>query len=212
MAHKLPHIAMLEDHPLTRCGVKMALMPNYIIQIEASTASEFFSLLENRRIDLLLLDINLPDCSGVEVARRLRQERPDTKILVYSVDASEETINQLLDINVEGIISKLSDENAVLEAVKTVLNGGKFYLEDAEKLERDVLISKSAKPTASLTERERAVLMACCKGMTDAEVADILCISVRTVENHKLHIFRKWDINNSVEMLRYAIKSGIVTL
>lgn len=203
---------MLEDHPLTRSGVKMALMPNYIVELEASTAGEFFSLLDDKEIDIVLLDINLPDYSGVEVARRLRRERPEIKILIFSVDASEETINQLLEINVEGIISKVSGENAVLEAVRTVLNGENFYLQDAEKLERDILIAKSVtKPSTALTEREKAVLLACCKGMTDAEVADALCLSVRTIENHKLHIFRKWGINNSVEMLRYAIRSGIVT-
>lgn len=203
---------MLEDHPLTRNGVKMALMPNYIIEMEASTAGEFFSLLVDRQIDLLLLDINLPDCSGVEVARRLRKERPEIKILVFSVDVSEDTINQLLNINVEGFISKLSDENTMQEAVKTVLDGRQFYLEDAEKLERDILIAKSAKPNATLTDREKAVLLACCKGMTEAEVADVLNISIRTVENHKQHIFRKWNINNTVEMFHYAIKSGIITL
>lgn len=205
------HIAMLEDHPLTRSGVKMALMPDYIIELEASTAGEFFSLLKDSHIDLLLLDINLPDSSGVDVARRLRQERPEIKILVFSVDVSEETINQLLGINVEGIVCKLSDEKALLKAVKTIQEGGNFYLEDAEKLERDILIAKSVtKPSTALTEREKAVLLACCKGMTDAEAADALCLSVRTVENHKFHIFRKWNINNSVEMLRYAIRSGIV--
>lgn len=204
---------MLEDHPITRTGMKMALMPNYIISMEASTAGEFYSLMGGgKKIDLLLLDINLPDGSGVEVARRLRSESPDTKILVYSVEVSEQTLSQLLELNVEGIISKLSEEVAIQEAVRTVLSGGRFYLEDAEKLERDVLIAKSAKPNVTLTEREKAVMLACCKGMTDAEVADVLCISVRTVENHKLHIFRKWNINNTVEMLRYAIKSGIVTL
>lgn len=207
---------MLEDHPLTRNGVKMALMPNFIIEMEASTAGEFFSLLNKdgggKEIDLLLLDINLPDLSGVEVARRLRRERPEIKILVYSVDASENTINQLLEINVEGFISKLSDENTMQKAVKTVLDGGHFYLEDAEKLERDILIAKSAKPNAALTDREKAVLLACCKGMTETEVAEVLNISIRTVENHKQHIFRKWNINNTVEMLHYAIKSGIVTL
>lgn len=213
MTSDAPCIAMLEDHPITRTGMKMALMPNYIISMEASTAGEFYSLMGGgKKIDLLLLDINLPDGSGVDVARRLRSESPDTKILVYSVEVSEQTLSQLLELNVEGIISKLSEEVAIQEAVRTVLNGGHFYLEDAEKLERDVLIAKSAKPNVTLTEREKAVMLACCKGMTDAEVADVLCISVRTVENHKLHIFRKWNINNTVEMLRYAIKSGIVTL
>lgn len=212
MSNVVSNIALLEDHPLTRGGLKLALFPAYHIELEAATVSEFFSKVGKKRIDLVILDIMLPDCSGVEAARRLRDEYPGIKILVFSVDSSEDTIRQLLALGVEGIVSKQSSEQALLQAVDTILAGGKFYLEDAEKLERDILIAQSTKSKVSLTEREKAVLLAYCKGMTSYEVANALCLSHRTVENHKQHIFRKCGINNNVEMILFAINSGLVTL
>lgn len=209
---RLHKIVLLEDHPLTRMGVKQALSPMYQIAFEASSQSEFFKKISNHATDLVLLDILLPDGSGIEVARRLKAEYPEIKILVFSIDTNESTVRELLEIGVEGLLSKRATEPTIVKAVATVLEGEHFYLEDAEKLERDILISKASRPAATLTEREQEVLRGFCKGMTSFEIANALCISQRTVENHKQHIFRKCGINNTVEMMIYALKSGIVSL
>ena len=190
----------------------MALFPNYHIELEAASVAEFFSKIDRVQVDLVILDIMLPDGSGVEAARRLRAEHPHIKILVFSVDSSQDTIRQLLELGVEGILSKRSNEQTILYAVQAVLRGEPFYLEDADKLEREILIAKSEKAKVMLTDREKAVLLAFCKGKTSYEVADLLCISQRTVENHKQHIFRKCGINNTVEMILFAIEAGIVSL
>lgn len=207
-------IAMLEDHPLTRAGIKLALQPHYSIVIEASTARELFLELEKQddETELLLLDIILPDMSGVEVARRMKSEHPEMKILVFTVDNSTDTVRQLLEIGVEGILSKNSSDKTICQAVTTIINGGHFFLEDEAKLERDILISKSHKTTVPLTEREREVMIGFCKGMTSFEIADVMCLSQRTVENHKQHIFRKCDINNTVELILYALNHGIIAI
>lgn len=210
---RIRNIALLEDHPLTRAGVKLALTPLFHFSIEASSSKEFFTKFEClKQIELVLLDITLPDESGIEVARRLKSEYPNVRILVFSVDTSEDTVRQLLEIGVDGLLSKRSSESTILHAVSTVIDGGHFYLEDEEKLERDILISQVSKPKTLLTEREQEILIGFCKGMTSFELADTLCLSQRTVENHKLHIFRKCGINNTVEMLLYALNNGIVTM
>lgn len=210
---RIRNIALLEDHPLTRAGVKLALTPLYHVAIEASSVKEFFTKLKDGgQVELVLLDIALPDDSGIEVARRLKVEYPNIRILVFSVDTSQDTVRQLLEIGVDGLLSKKSTESTILHAVSTVIDGGHFYLEDEEKLERDILISQAPKPKTLLTEREQEILIGFCKGMTSYELADALCLSQRTVENHKLHIFRKCGINNSVEMLLYALNNGIVSL
>lgn len=209
---KPSNIAVLEDHPLTRTGIRLALAPLYHIGIEASTVSELFARLQTVSVELLILDIMLPDCSGIEVASRVKHEYPDIKVLVYTVDTAEDTVRRLLEIGVDGLLSKKSSEKTVLQAVTTVIDGGNFYLEDEEQLERDILVSQAPNTSNALTERENDVLLGFCKGMTSFEIADALCISQRTVENHKLHIFRKCGINNTVEMLLYAIRNGIVVL
>lgn len=210
--NRLRNIALLEDHPLTRTGAKLALTPLFHVSLEASTMEEFFAKMQTEQVELVLLDIALPDGSGIEVARRLKQEYPQVRILVFSVDTSQDTVRQLLEIGVDGLLSKKSSESTIRHAVSTVIDGGHFYLEDEEKLERDVLISQSPKPKVLLTEREQEVLIGFCKGMTSYELADALCLSQRTVENHKLRIFRKCGINNTVEMLLYALNNGIVSL
>lgn len=174
--------------------------------------SELFARLQTVSVELLILDIMLPDCSGIEVASRVKHEYPDIKVLVYTVDTAEDTVRRLLEIGVNGLLSKKSSEKTVLQAVTTVIDGGYFYLEDEEQLERDILVSQAPNTSNALTERENDVLLGFCKGMTSYEIADALCISQRTVENHKLHIFRKCGINNTVEMLLYAIRNGIVVL
>lgn len=210
--NRIRNIALLEDHPLTRTGAKLALTPLFHVSLEASTMEEFFAKMQTEQVELVLLDIALPDGSGIEVARRLKQEYPQVRILVFSVDTSQDTVRQLLEIGVDGLLSKKSSESTIRHAVSTVIDGGHFYLEDEEKLERDVLISQSPKPKVLLTEREQEVLIGFCKGMTSYELADALCLSQRTVENHKLRIFRKCGINNTVEMLLYALNNGIVSL
>lgn len=197
---------------MTRMGVKQALSPMYQIAFEAATKEEFFCKLKDHAADMVLLDILLPDGSGIEVAQKLKAEHPEVKILVFSIETEENRVRQLLEIGVEGILSKRANELTIVKAVETVLEGGHFYLEDAEKLERDILISKASKPASDLTEREQEVLRGFCKGMTSFEIANAFCISQRTVENHKQHIFRKCGINNTVEMMLYALRNGIVSL
>lgn len=210
---KLRNIALLEDHPLTRSGIKLALTPLFHVSVEASNVKEFFTKFnDGGNVELVLLDIILPDGSGVDVARRLKSEYPHVRILVFTVDTSQDTVRQLLEIGVDGLLCKKSSEATILQAVRTVIDGGHFYLEDEEKLERDILISQVPKPMTQLTEREQEILIGFCKGMTSYELADALCLSQRTVENHKLHIFRKCGINNTVEMMLYALNHGIVSL
>lgn len=210
--NKLHKIVLLEDHPLTRMGVKQALSPMYQIAFEASTIKEFFCKLKDHATDMVLLDILLPDGSGIEVARSLKAKHPEVKILIFSIETNEDSVRQLLEIGVEGLLSKRATEPTIVKAVATVLEGEHFYLEDAEKLERNILISKASRPATALTDREQEVLRGFCKGMTSFEIADALCISQRTVENHKLHIFRKCGINNTVELMLYALRNGIVSL
>ena len=211
---KCHRIAILEDHPLTRAGMKLALQPHHSIAIEAGTAGELFCRLESQQegVDLLLLDLSLPDMTGVQVAQRIKKEHQGIKILVCSIDTSPDTVRQLLEIGVEGLLSKNSSDVTICKAATAIINGGHFYLEDEEKLERSILISKNQKSIVPLSDREREVMIGFCKGMTSFEIADAMFLSQRTVENHKQHIFRKCGINNTVELILYGINNGIITI
>lgn len=207
-----PHIAILEDHPVFRLGLKLILAPLYDVVAEADTATAFFEQLRNKQVHLVFLDIMLPDLNGVEIARMLKSNFPDIKILVFSIDLRDDTLKQLIEIGVDGFISKNSDETKILEAVSTILNGQNFFVRPNSVIERDVLAAGQPLLYSKLTEREQAIMMAFCKGLSSTEIASQLFISHRTVENHKQHIFEKLGIHNIVELVTYAIKNKIIML
>lgn len=207
-----PHIAILEDHPVFRLGLKLILAPHYDVVAEADTATVFFEQLRNKQVHLVFLDIMLPDLNGVEIARMLKSNFPDIKILVFSIDLRDDTLKQLIEIGVDGFISKNSDETKILEAVSTILNGQNFFVRPNSVIERDVLAAGQPLLYSKLTEREQAIMMAFCKGLSSTEIASQLFISHRTVENHKQHIFEKLGIHNIVELVTYAIKNKIIML
>lgn len=210
---KLYKIALLEDHPLTCIGVKQALAPMHQIALEAATGVQLLGNLEANAIDLILIDFLLSSDSPIEMAKRIKAEHPEVKILVFSLTDNEDVHRQLLDIGVEGLLRREANSTTLFAAVRAVLQGQRILPEDTERLEHShPRLAGTEKPAEALTERETEVLCGFCKGMTSFEIANALCISQRTVENHKQHIFRKCGINNTVEMMIYALKSGIVSL
>lgn len=207
-----PYIAILEDHPVFRLGLKLILSSQYEVVVEADNAAAFFEQLRTKRVHLVFLDLVLPDLNGVEIARMLKSNFPDIKILVFSIDLRDDTLKQLIEIGVDGFISKNSDESKILDAVATILSGQSYFVRPNSVIERDVLAAGQPLLYAKLTEREQAIMMAFCKGMSSTEIASQLFISHRTVENHKQHIFEKLGIHNIVELVTYAIKNKIIML
>lgn len=205
-------IALLEDHPVYRAGVKMALTPECHVSLEAVTAAEFFMKLTSVKVDIVVLDILLPDVSGIDVAKRLREEYPNIKILVLSVDCREETFLQLMSVGIEGFLSKNASEEKLLEAVKAIYKGNTYYSRPQEVLERDILIAAQTRKHGALTNRECDVMLALCKGLSCQEIADQMFISPKTVDNHKQHIFAKLGIHNVVQLVTYAVRNKIIVL
>jgi len=205
-------IALLEDHPVFRMGLKTALSADYQIVLEAGTGTAFLEQIDANPADLIILDLILPDVSGIDVARQLKAANPDVKILVFSIDMREETMQQLVEMEVEGFISKRSDLSQLKEAIDTLLSGQRYYVRPERVLERDVLIAQEPRVDELLTARERAIMMAFCQGSSTKEIAKQFYISPFTVENHKRHIFAKLGIHNVVELVNYAIRNRIITL
>jgi DNA-binding NarL/FixJ family response regulator len=212
------HVIIVDDHALFRIGVKSAMSgqyPDILITGEAECGSELFSLLETAEVDIVLLDILLPDMSGIEIARRLRMEYPALKILAISAENTAEIVRSLLDIGIEGFISKRqSGVNELAEAIRTVMSGLKYFGKDISTIIYKIYVSKkkTSEVTAEFTAREREIINLCHTGMLSKEIADRLNISTRTVDNHKNNIFRKLGINNTMEMVQYALKNGIIRM
>ena len=207
------NIALLDDHQLVRIGVATTLRnTKHTITISVATAAELFDALhQGTPCDILLLDILLPGMNGIEVAKRMRNEYPKIKIIVLSVDSREYTLIQLLQIGIDGFVSKRGTQDEVVRAIDSVENGVPFYGRDIAILIRDISDAKLNKQnTAALTKRELEIIQACCDGLLGKEIAEKLNISLRAVNSHKTNIFNKLGISSSVELVRFAIEHGII--
>lgn len=207
------NIGILDDHELIRVGIASTLQPTpHTITISVATADKLFKALKaGTPCDILLLDILMPDTNGVDVAQRLRQEYPDIKIIVLSIDNREYTLMQLLQIGMDGFVSKSSPLSEVPQAIESVANGVPYYGRDIAILIRDITDAKlNNKNIAALSKRELEIIKACCDGLMGKEIADKFCISLRAVNSHKTNIFNKLGISSSVELVRFAIEHGII--
>ena len=207
------NIAILDDHELIRIGLRSTLASTpHKVTIEAANADMLFErLLDGTPCDLVLLDILMPGANGIEVAQRLRVEYPDIKIIVVSMETKEYTIIQLMQIGIDGFISKNGPMEEVRAAINSVEEGVPYYGHDLALLVRDIVDARlDKKSSALLTKRELEIIEACCSGMLGKEIADKFHISLRAVNSHKTNIFNKLGLSSSVEMVRFAIEHGII--
>jgi len=209
---------IVDDHALFRAGLLATLNSDYFnIEIigEADCGVALFHLLLTTQADLILLDINLPDMSGVEIVRRLRRDYPDIKILAISAENNAKTVEDMLNVGINGFISKQkSDARELSEAIYAVMNGLEYFGKDITSIIYDVYVAKKKTIAISseFTEREKEIIILCSEGLICKEVADRLKMSIHTVNTHKKNIFKKLGINNTMEMVQYALKHGIIRM
>jgi DNA-binding NarL/FixJ family response regulator len=207
---------IVDDHKLFRMGLKAAFQidhPDICITGEAKCGNDVFDLLAATPADIVLLDVNLPDVGGADVARRLRREYPCIKILVISGENSAEAVEAMLETGINGFISKHSgDSNELAEAIRTIVSGLEYFGRDISAILYGVYVSKKQNTavTNEFTEREKEIILACRDGLLCKEIAERLRISTHTVNAHKNNIFKKLGINNTMEMVQYALKKGII--
>ena len=207
------NIGILDDHELIRVGVTGVLHDTpHTITISAACAEDLFEALEeDTPCDLLLLDVLMPGTNGFEVAKRMRTEYPEIKIIILSVDTKEYAIMRLMQIGIDGFISKNGPLEEVNLAIDSVAEGVPFYGRDIAVLVRDIVDAQlNKKSSALLTKRELEIIEACCSGLLGKEIADKFHISLRAVNSHKTNIFNKLGISSSVEMVRFALEHGII--
>ena len=211
------HVIIVDDHRLFRMALKSAIRsdhPDICVSGEADSGDKLFALPSLATADLVLLDINLPgSMGGAEVAHRLRSGYPNVKILAISGENSAETVQTMLEAGIDGFISKQQgDTDELANAIRTVTGGLEYFGRDISSIIIGVYVAKkkTATVTPEFTEREREIINLCREGLMGKEIADRLGISVTTVNTHKGRIFQKLDINNTMEMVQYAMKKGII--
>ena len=211
-------VVVVDDHRLFRIGLKAAFgfgYPDIQIAGEADCGKELFDVLDTTPADLVLLDINLPDVGGAEIASRLRREYPAVKILAVSAENTAETIQAMLEAGIDGFISKQKgDADELAEAIRTVMSGLEYFGRDISSIIFSVYMSKKKTTTVTdeFTDREREIILACRDGLMCKEIANRMGVSINTINTHKKRIFQKLGINTTMEMVQYALKKGIIRI
>ncbi|MDO4703276.1 response regulator transcription factor [Tannerella sp.] len=208
-------IITVDDHPLIRSGIRLTLLSRkdrYEVVGEAGSGKELFTLLKSGIIpDVILLDIIMPEMSGIEVVKMLHREYPEIAILMLSSESNRNTIFELVKIGIDGYISKNYTDYELFQAIDNVMNGFEYFGRDIAKIIYEIRVSKNKLSDSIFTQRELEIIDLCGKGFSTKEIAEQLFLSARTVSNHKQHIFSKMGINNQYEMIKYAMEKGLIT-
>jgi len=212
------NVIIVDDHELFRLGVRTAIEsrhPDISIIGEAKSGAEFYCLLKTveAEVDIVLLDIVLPDTTGIDIARRLKTEYPSLKILVISAENAASTVEAILQIGIDGFISKLnSNPDALAEAIRSIMQGFEYFGKDISNVISRIYVAqkKTTEVSNEFSEQEKRIIEYCHEGLPAKLIADRLGITTRTVDWHKSNIFRKLNINSTLEMVRFALKNGII--
>lgn len=212
------HIIIADDHSVVRQGIKTILEgldQQYIVVAEAEDGREVIRLAAEHRVDIFILDISMPKLNGLETTRRLVKLNPAAKIVILSMFDDRVSVQKAMDYGARGFLVKDSAVEEVAQAVEEVYQGGTYLSPSVAKFKQVQFHGKKQKYGRSeqvvvLTEKEREVLQLLAEGHTSKEIAVELNIAFNTVNVHRKHIMKKLDIHKSADLVRFAIKEGII--
>ncbi len=207
---------LVDDHDIVRDGLKSLLSNSTEIKIigEAANGAQFFNALHNEIPDILLLDISLPDVSGIEIAKKLNESNPEIGILILSMFTDEDFIINAIKVGARGYLPKNSKKEELINAITIVFNGGEYYPVSINEIVAKSYINKMKNKSISLvellTDREKEIMHLVVDGLSNNEIAEKLFISVRTVETHKSRVIQKLGLKSTVDLVKFAIKNKII--
>jgi two-component system, NarL family, response regulator NreC len=210
-------LLLVDDHAVVRSGLRMLLSAEADVEIagEAGTAAEALELVGLSKPDVILMDIGLPDLSGIEATREVKRRFPEVAVVALTIHEDQEYFFKMLDAGALGYVPKRAAPEELLRAIRAAAVGEVYlYPSLAKLLVTDYLNQEH--PAAEkanldgLTDREREVLTYLAEGTSNEEIAVSLVISPKTVERHRENIMRKLNLHSRAELVRYAIRKGII--
>jgi len=208
-------IVLVDDHALMRDGIRALIDLQDDIEIvgEACEGQEAIDKAQELKPDVLIMDISMPEMDGLEATRRIKKKNPSVKVLVLTQHDNREYILSTIKSGSDGYLPKKALGSELVAAIRAVHQGHSFlYPAATGALIEDYRRQVEKEPYDSLTEREREIFRLIADGHTSREIADTLFIALKTVHNHRAKIMLKLDIHNRSELIKYAIRKGLVTM
>jgi two-component system response regulator NreC len=211
-------LLLVDDHEIVRAGLRMLFVAEQDMEIvgEVNSGEEALQAVKALRPDVVIMDVAMPGIGGIEATRQIKAANPDTAVLALTMHEDEQYFFEMLNAGAAGYIPKRAAPDDLVSAIRVVSQGNVFlYPTLAKLLVKDFLERAEAGTTPivdDLTTREREVLTHIAEGYTNREIAENLVISVKTVDRHRENIMHKLNLHNRVELVKYAIEKGLITV
>ena len=212
------HILIADDHIMFRQGIKKIIEESNNLKIvgEVGNGLELLEFLKNRPVDMVILDISMPDMRGIEATREAKIICPDIKVLILTMHKNTEYLQHSIKAGADGYLIKEESDTELLTAINKVLQGDRYISHTLSLELTDDLLRKGRKnfkhPFDGLTIREREVLKLIAEGKSSKDIAGLLFISPRTAEHHRANIRKKLGLQSTAELTKHAIKMGYTTI
>lgn len=206
-------LMIADDHAIVRSGLRqlLSLAPDLRVEAEAVDGAQVLDGLRASTPDLLLLDINMPGLSGPDLITRIKAHWPTLPILILSMHNEPQVAARVLKAGASGYVTKDSEMEVLLGAIRKVAGGGKFIVPElAERLVFDVSLSSDRLPHQTLSERELEVFRLLVAGQSVNDIAEQLCISNKTVSTHKTRLMEKLNLGSTADLVRYAMQHKLL--
>jgi len=210
-------VIIVDDHQIFREGFKLLLSRFPFVELagEAADGGEFLALLEQQVPDIVFMDISMPGMNGIEATKTAMERREKLKVIALTTFLEEDYVEQMILAGVEGYMLKNSDLHEFEQAIKRVYAGGNFFskeiltvlLGNIKKFRKRKAIPRDPE---IFTSKETEILRLICKGLNNEQIAEVACISVKTVEKYKSSLFQKAGVHNTVNLVIWAFRNQLV--
>ncbi len=216
MSETTLRLLLVDDHPIVRTGLRMLFQSEPGMQVigEADGGAAAIAAVQKLHPDVVIMDVAMPGMNGIEATRQIKANSPETAVLALTMHEDEQYFFAMLNAGASGYIPKRAAPDDLVAAIRVVAEGNFFlYSTLARFLMKDIAEKKNVpaeENSDSLTAREIEVLTLIAEGRTSREIAEALVISIKTVERHRENIMHKLDVHSRVELVKYAIKRGLI--
>ncbi|MCA9949919.1 MAG: response regulator transcription factor [Anaerolineales bacterium] len=218
----MPKIKLMlaDDHAVVRSGLRMLLEAQPDMEIVGETENGLETVMRAQAIkpDIILMDVEMPGMNGIEATREIKLILPETAVLALTMYEDEQYFFEMLKVGASGYVPKRAAPDELVNAIRTVYQGGVYLYPSLaahlvqDYLQKDEAAADDDRPQNDLTPREIEVLTLIAEGFTNAEIAQELVISIKTVDRHRENIMRKLNMHNRIDLVKYAIKKGLIDL